>query len=183
MVRRVQAPQQAQPPDHYIYDPEDPTPTLGGSIVSQVYRPGSVDVSRVQQRSDVLSYTTAPLETDLDVVGPLRLILYASSSAVDTDFAARLRAQGLVLGKDELDSVYSLANWLNEGVVGLAEAFPVEPEVTTDAADLSIGEAGRKLRETAAARRRLDAEADRLTAWADGFRVPSVYRTPAMRGA
>jgi Asp-tRNA(Asn)/Glu-tRNA(Gln) amidotransferase A subunit family amidase len=63
------------------------------------------------------------------------------------DFAARLKAQGLVLGKDELDSVYGLANWLNEGVAGLAEAFPVEPEVTTDVADLSIGEAGRKLRD------------------------------------
>ena len=63
---------------------------MGGSIVSSVYPPGSVDVSEVQQRSDVLTYTTAPLERDLDVVGPLRLILYASSSALDTDFSARL---------------------------------------------------------------------------------------------
>jgi putative CocE/NonD family hydrolase len=38
----------------------------------------------------VLTYTTAALDRDLDVVGPLRLILYASSSAVDTDFSARL---------------------------------------------------------------------------------------------
>jgi putative CocE/NonD family hydrolase len=35
-------------------------------------------------------YTSAPLERDIDVVGPLRVILYASSSAIDTDFAARL---------------------------------------------------------------------------------------------
>jgi predicted acyl esterase len=86
----------SQPPawpsrsDGYTYDPLDPTPTVGGSVVSHVYPPGSVDVSKVQQRSDVLAYTTAPLDHDLDVVGPLRLILYASSSAVDTDFAARL---------------------------------------------------------------------------------------------
>ena len=52
--------------------------------------PGSVDVSAIQERSDVLTYTTVPLERDLDVVGPLRLILHASSSAADTDFAARL---------------------------------------------------------------------------------------------
>jgi hypothetical protein len=76
--------------DRYVYDPLDPTPTVGGSIVSWVYPPGSVDVSAVQQRSDVLSYTTEPLEHDVDVVGQLRMVLYASSSAVDTDFAARL---------------------------------------------------------------------------------------------
>lgn len=76
--------------DTFVYDPRDPTPTVGGSIVSFVYPPGSVDVSRVQQRPDLLVYTTTPLEEDLDVVGPLRMVLYASSSAVDTDFVARL---------------------------------------------------------------------------------------------
>jgi predicted acyl esterase len=79
-----------EPGDSYVYDPADPTPTVGGSIVSYVYPPGSVDVSAVQARSDVLTYTTGLLEEDLDVVGPLRLVLYASSSARDTDFAARL---------------------------------------------------------------------------------------------
>jgi uncharacterized protein len=77
-------------PDMYHYDPDDPTPTVGGSIISSVYTPGSVDVSQVQARPDVLTYTTPPLEHDLDVVGPLRLVLYAGSSAVDTDFSARL---------------------------------------------------------------------------------------------
>ncbi len=76
--------------DRYVYDPAQPTPTLGGSIVSNVYPPGSVDVREVQERSDVISYTTESLEHDLDVAGPLRMILYASSSAVDTDFVARL---------------------------------------------------------------------------------------------
>jgi hypothetical protein len=77
-------------PDRYTYDPDDPTPTVGGSIISFVYPTGSVDISEVQQRPDVLAYTTAAFEHDLDVVGPLRLILHASSSAIDTDFAARL---------------------------------------------------------------------------------------------
>jgi putative CocE/NonD family hydrolase len=63
---------------------------VGGSIVSFVYTPGSVDVSDVQDRPDVLTYTSAVLERDLDVVGPLRLVLYASSTTLDTDFAARL---------------------------------------------------------------------------------------------
>jgi putative CocE/NonD family hydrolase len=83
-------PTSASLPDHYVFDPTDPTPTVGGSIVSFVYPPGSVDVSDVQQRPDVRVYSSAPLERDLDVVGSLRLILYASSSAVDTDFVGRL---------------------------------------------------------------------------------------------
>jgi predicted acyl esterase len=83
-------PQRDLSSDYYTYDPADPTPTVGGSIVSYVYPPGSVDVSEVQKRRDVLTYTTASLEKDVDVVGPLKMILYASSSAVDTDFAARL---------------------------------------------------------------------------------------------
>jgi uncharacterized protein len=84
------APQKAAQPDVYTYNPNDPTPTIGGSIVSYVYPPGSVDVSEVHRREDVLTYTTDALTEDLDVVGPLRMILYASSSVKDTDFVARL---------------------------------------------------------------------------------------------
>lgn len=83
-------PPESSAPDAYTYDPAHPTPTVGGSILSYVYPPGSVDISEVQKRTDVLTYTTRRLEQDLDVVGPLRMVLYASSSAVDTDFAARL---------------------------------------------------------------------------------------------
>lgn len=83
-------PQRALTVDSYWYDPDQPTPTLGGSILSNVYPPGSIDVSEVQQRADVLTYTTASLRRPLDVVGPLRMVLYASSSAVDTDFNVRL---------------------------------------------------------------------------------------------
>lgn len=80
----------ASPPDRYVYDPNHPTPTVGGSIVSYVYSPGSVDVRALQERGDVLTYTTEPLRRDLDVVGPIRLVLYVSSTASDTDFNARL---------------------------------------------------------------------------------------------
>lgn len=76
--------------DHFTYDPNMPTPTVGGSIVSYLYPPGSVDVSTAQERPDVRVYTTGVLKSNLDVVGPLRMILFASSSAVDTDFTVRL---------------------------------------------------------------------------------------------
>ncbi|MGE6744251.1 CocE/NonD family hydrolase [Allorhizobium pseudoryzae] len=77
-------------PASYIYDPQNPTPTLGGSILSYVMRPGSADIQELHRRSDVLTYTTPPLQADLDVAGPLRLVLFASSSALDTDFYGRL---------------------------------------------------------------------------------------------
>src|SRR6185437_12267750 len=83
-------PSQASPPDSYTYLPDDPTPTVGGSIVSNVYHAGSVDVSDVQRRPDVLTYTTDILSRDLDVIGSLKLILHVSSTAPDTDFSARL---------------------------------------------------------------------------------------------
>jgi uncharacterized protein len=86
----AEPPAEPEDPDAYVYDPDDPTPTLGGSIVSYVITPGSVDVREAQARPDVVTYTTDVLEQDLDVVGPLRAVLYASSDAVDTDFAARL---------------------------------------------------------------------------------------------
>jgi hypothetical protein len=86
----TEAPQTHLEPDCYTYDPEHPTPTIGGSILSSVYALGSVEVSEAQRRADVVTYTTVPLESPLDVVGPLRLVLYASSSARDTDFSARL---------------------------------------------------------------------------------------------
>ena len=63
------------------------------------------------------------------------------------DFAARLKAQGLVLSTDEADSVYGLANWLSEGVAGLARTFPPRGQVESDPCDLSIVEAGEKLRD------------------------------------
>jgi predicted acyl esterase len=89
-VLSSEAPPPGAPPDRYTYDPSDPTPTVGGSILSYLYVPGSADVRAVQNRPDVLTYTTDVLLRDLDVVGPLRMILYASSSAVDTDFVVRL---------------------------------------------------------------------------------------------
>jgi putative CocE/NonD family hydrolase len=77
-------------PDTYIYDPADPTPTTGGSIVSYVFTPGSADIAEVQRRADVLTYTSKTLAADLDIVGPMRMTLFARSSAPDTDFFARI---------------------------------------------------------------------------------------------
>jgi hypothetical protein len=86
----LEPPQSVSAPDQYTYDPTSPPLTAGGSIVSYVFHPGSVDVSHVQQRPDVLAYTSELLHEELDIAGPLRMTLYASSTAVDTDFVVRL---------------------------------------------------------------------------------------------
>jgi putative CocE/NonD family hydrolase len=51
---------------------------------------GVKDQREVERRPDVLVYTGEPLTDDLEVTGPLEVVLWASSSAVDTDFTAKL---------------------------------------------------------------------------------------------
>jgi putative CocE/NonD family hydrolase len=82
------APPGDEPADTYRYDPTDPAPTCGGStlIISQ----GVADQGPVEDREDVLVYTSEPLERDLEVTGLIKVHLFAASSAVDTDFTAKL---------------------------------------------------------------------------------------------
>jgi putative CocE/NonD family hydrolase len=80
-----------QEPDQYVYDPADPVPTIGGPLLMTPEFPaGPFDQRPIEQRPDVLTYTTPPLERDTEVTGPVVVRLWASSSATDTDFVARL---------------------------------------------------------------------------------------------
>jgi uncharacterized protein len=82
----------AQPPDTYTYDPAFPVPSLGGhSCCGARSGPqGPYDQSPVEQRSDVLVYSTTPLEHDTEVTGPVNVRLWAQSTSADTDFTAKL---------------------------------------------------------------------------------------------
>ncbi len=82
----------SESPDHYVYDPMNPAPTVGGPLCcdSKHLRPGPLDQRQVEGRDDVLVYSTPALAQDLEVTGPVRVELFASSSAVDTDFTAKL---------------------------------------------------------------------------------------------
>ena len=75
--------------DHFIYDPENPVPTLGGCDVV-LDNAGPKDRRSIHSRKDVLVFEGATLERDLEVTGPVSMTLYASSSALDTDFTATL---------------------------------------------------------------------------------------------
>jgi putative CocE/NonD family hydrolase len=78
--------------DSYVYDPANPVPTVGGPLCCDAAHlaPGPRDQKAVEERADVLVYSTPPLDRDTEVTGPVTLDLYASSSAVDTDFTAKL---------------------------------------------------------------------------------------------
>jgi uncharacterized protein len=77
-----------QPSDHYVYDPAAPVPTCGGTFIG--LGNGVRNQTAVEERDDVLVYTGAILERDLEVTGPVVLKLFAASSAPDTDFTAKL---------------------------------------------------------------------------------------------
>jgi putative CocE/NonD family hydrolase len=78
--------------DRYVYDPANPAPTVGGPLCCDArhLKPGPRDQRAVETRDDVLVYSTPVLTQDLEVTGPVRLELFARSSAVDTDFIAKL---------------------------------------------------------------------------------------------
>jgi putative CocE/NonD family hydrolase len=78
-----------EPTDIYLYDPRNPTPIKGG-ITGSFFIQGAFDQQEVEVRSDVLVYTSPVLETDVEVTGPIEAVLWATSTAVDTDFTGKL---------------------------------------------------------------------------------------------
>lgn len=79
-------------PDVFMYDPRDPVPSLGGRscCVAELTPMGPANQRRIAVRNDVLVYATGPLQQDLEVTGPVTAILWASSTAPDTDFTVTL---------------------------------------------------------------------------------------------
>jgi uncharacterized protein len=79
-------------PDAYTYDPARPTPSVGGPVLSGTSgrRKAPADNRELEARSDVLTYTSAPLEADLEVMGEVTVDLFVKSSLEHTDFFARL---------------------------------------------------------------------------------------------
>jgi putative CocE/NonD family hydrolase len=85
-------PPQTEPADTFQYNPQNPVSTRGGNLCcwQAALPPGPYDQSDIEKRADVLVYTSAPLANDLEVTGPIRVHLWAASSAPDTDFTAKL---------------------------------------------------------------------------------------------
>jgi putative CocE/NonD family hydrolase len=78
--------------DTFVYDPSSPTPTLGGNNCcwTDIVPMGPFDQRAAERRDDVLVYTSSEMTDPVEVTGPLVVKLFASSSAPDTDFTAKL---------------------------------------------------------------------------------------------
>jgi uncharacterized protein len=78
-----------EPNDDFTYDGDDPVPTVGGNNIVGATA-GPYDQTKLEERDDVLVYSTPPLEQEVEVTGPVKLILWAASTAPDTDFTGKL---------------------------------------------------------------------------------------------
>jgi hypothetical protein len=85
-------PPEDEPADTFDYDPRYPVPTNGGgNCCSPDLVPwGPYDQRDVEMRSDVLCYTSAPLDRDLTLIGPITVILWAATDGQDTDWTGKL---------------------------------------------------------------------------------------------
>jgi hypothetical protein len=86
------APPKKEAADKFTYDPANPVTTIGGSLCcdAEHYEPGPRDQRADENRNDVLVYSTKALPEDMEVTGPVTLEAWVKSSAVDTDFTAKL---------------------------------------------------------------------------------------------
>jgi len=111
-----------EPPDGFTYDPADPVAeTVGGNCWELCEALG--DRRALERRPDVVTYTTAPLERDLELTGPVTAVVYAATSAPDADFTVAL----VDVSED------GTANQIQDGIVrarfrdGMATPAPVTP--------------------------------------------------------
>jgi uncharacterized protein len=74
--------------DRYRYNPADPTPSLGGPVLLE--REPIVDNRPLEARPDVLTYTTAPLQSVTEAIGPARVELWVRASSPHFDVFARV---------------------------------------------------------------------------------------------
>ena len=81
-----------EPPDQFVYDPGNPVPSRAGPICCtfQDEPAGPVDQRDIEARQDVLVYTSEPVTRETEVTGPIKAVLYVSSSAKDTDFTVKV---------------------------------------------------------------------------------------------
>ncbi len=77
-----------EPPDSYDFDPSNPVVTHGGRFLN--LKSGPLNQVKIEERKDVLVFTTDKLRQGLEVIGDVKIVFYASSSAKDTDFTVKL---------------------------------------------------------------------------------------------
>ncbi len=119
-------------PSTYDYDPEDPVPTLGGpTLMAPIHGAGARDQRAIEERPDVLTYTSEPFDAPHTVLGSVHATLFAASSAPDTDFVARLLdvyPDGRAIGvADGIVRASARESYPAPGVVRPTPPSPIEP--------------------------------------------------------
>jgi putative CocE/NonD family hydrolase len=81
-------------PDRFTYDPMHPTPSYGGNVCCAANTipgtGGALDQRKMEERPDILVYTSEPLKEGLEVSGPITATLYVSSDVKDTDVTVKV---------------------------------------------------------------------------------------------
>jgi putative CocE/NonD family hydrolase len=79
-------------PDSFTYDPMNPVTSYGGNVccIGGAIDAGSFDQRQMEEREDILVYTTEPLQEGIEVSGTIGITLFVSSDAKDTDFTVKL---------------------------------------------------------------------------------------------
>jgi putative CocE/NonD family hydrolase len=79
-------------PDSFTYDPMNPVPSYGGNVccTGNAVQGGAWDQTKMEQRDDILVYTSEPFKEGTELSGPIDVTLYVSSDAKDTDFTVKL---------------------------------------------------------------------------------------------
>lgn len=83
---------EADKPDTFVYDPMNPVTSYGGNVccTGNAITAGAFDQRKMETRSDILVYTTAPFANGLELTGPITPTLYVSSDVKDTDFTVKV---------------------------------------------------------------------------------------------
>ncbi|MFT5985032.1 MAG: putative CocE/NonD family hydrolase, partial [Planctomycetota bacterium] len=79
-------------PDSFVYDPMNPVTSLGGNVccTGNAVEGGAFDQQEMEERADILVYTTDVLTEGMEISGFIETELYVSSNAKDTDFTIKL---------------------------------------------------------------------------------------------
>lgn len=130
----TEAPDDREPVDFYLYDPQDPVSSAGG--YNSHSDGGVADRAKVYRgRDDILVYQTDILKKDVAVIGPITVTLYASTSAQDTDFVVNLTD----VNPEARAGALGVAEGARRGRIGSVEADPRDLRTYSEVKPLTPG--------------------------------------------
>lgn len=132
--RLINSPANKQTTNQLKLNPANPVPTRGGGVLMAGYDSGMFEQGDIQDRNDVLVYTSAPLEEDLDIIGIVRATVWVSSSTPLMDIFLR------VSDVEPTNKVYNVVDTFHrESVAKADEPFCVNLDVNHTAYRFKVG--------------------------------------------